>query len=656
MAMMNQRLARWLRSFACQAICLLVAVTIAVGKLRRSEWFANWIELPLYDWTIELTWPWQLGHPDKMDVVLVTIQKPPDEEYPLKDDVLASALEWMLAAEPTVIGIDLRRDFHIPREPGATAQRKKLMKLADDDNEGRLVWVSVEMGTGSADAFDPPPFLAGLPAEWDYNQIASPLFQNDGAIGGMIRRLPLIVGERYSLPALLALKHAGKRLGPEAVLALEDKLSSETLPGSAGGYWLTDEKGDPADGYETLLKPIANASNAFPVYRLPIEDLIPGKTPPEPLLKELRGKVVIFGTDAGFGVHDEVKIVGEPALRGVRAHALATAQLLREFSGDAPIGYFEDWVEDLVMVLAAALALGVLLLPRLPFGVRATAAVAAVPLAVFGVAVFLISRGSWLPAGAPMISAALTGIGGLVLQWRTSERSRATYHDVMSRHLGVEVMKRVLARNELLLAGQEKPPETFTGTILFGDLRGYTGISQRFHEADDADAFFKWLNGILRPAADITGRHGGFVKQFAGDGIFVVFGFPPEEGGGHAQRAVDCAREIARLVPKLNQSVAEGMPAYQMRIGIYTGPIHASAVGGRRNTDYSFLGPTTNKAARLESLSKDDFKPDVHPVRILIGDSTREALDDPGLASPFEDEPSSLDKNLPPERVWRIFS
>ena len=144
------------------------------------------------------------------------------------------------------------------------------------------------------------------------------------------------------------------------------------------------------------------------------------------------------------------------------------------------------------------------------------------------------------------------------------------------------------------------------------------------------------------------------MKQFLGDGIYVIFGFPPKAPGDHAQRAVSCARELAELIPKLNRNLPDGIPKYYVRIGIYTGEIHASSVGSKRQSDFSFLGPTINKASRLESIDKELFDTNLHPVRVLISENTKAYLDDSVPVNPYRDGPILLDKRLPPERVWEL--
>jgi len=57
-----------------------------------------------------------------------------------------------------------------------------------------------------------------------------------------------------------------------------------------------------------------------------------------------------------------------------------------------------------------------------------------------------------------------------------------------------------------------------------------------------------------------------------------------------------------------------------MRIGIYTGPAVAGALGGLQRMKYTTVGDTINIASRLESYDKDLGKEAL--CRVLIGEST----------------------------------
>jgi adenylate cyclase len=55
-------------------------------------------------------------------------------------------------------------------------------------------------------------------------------------------------------------------------------------------------------------------------------------------------------------------------------------------------------------------------------------------------------------------------------------------------------------------------------------------------------------------------------------------------------------------------------------VGIYTGAVVVGAIGGRRRLDYTAVGDTVNRAARLESANKDEG------TEILISAATHAAL------------------------------
>jgi adenylate cyclase len=660
MAMKNKITNCFSKSILLQGCLLAVILIFLTCWGRRTTFFAQQIELHIYDLTTRLSWPWKAGHPP--DIVVVAIREPTNPDWPLHDEVLATALEKMLAAGAEAIGIDLIRDVPVGGSDEGTKH------LGDVGIDERLIWVEAD-ATDTASGWATPPFIAGLGNESEkIDRLALGSFPTDGGADFMVRRGTIAIwpGDlpRFSLSAQLAWRYL-----KESIPDVRERLLSKigTLPDSAGGYWLKDSDGSRQNGNEFLLKPVKNPMNYFKdsSVRNPLRN--PSEIPviqlreilDEPiesglLRKTLAGKIIVLGTDSTNLAKDEISVVGDSALRGLRLHALVTAQLLRELDGEAPINFLSDRSEDVVVGLSCLLALGMLALPRISPIIKGIGLVIGLPLVFLATGFFYLKSGTWVPVGAPMLAGSFTGIGGLMLLWRKTSSERTTYLKLMQSHLGPEVTARVLARNNLLLAGMEDLPETFEATAFFADLRGYSGASQFFEENYSADEFCLWLNGVLRPAVEITGRHGGFVKQFAGDGIFVMFGFPPESGSGHARRAVDCALELVTLLPELNRKLQPDLPPYYMRIGIYTGDIHASSVGGLRHTDYTFLGPTINKAARLESLDKDRFNHLRCPVRILISGNTHRQIPDSYAVTLYQGGPILVDKNLPHEEVWEV--
>jgi adenylate cyclase len=132
-------------------------------------------------------------------------------------------------------------------------------------------------------------------------------------------------------------------------------------------------------------------------------------------------------------------------------------------------------------------------------------------------------------------------------------------------------------------------------TVLFADLRGYTGLAERLAPAEIIpllDEFF----GVLAAA---TALHGGQVFHFAGDGMMAGFGVgDAAETGARAALAAghSILRDFSALAERWQReySIDTGIG-----IGLHTGVAAIGVMGppGRRHT--TLVGDTVNVAARL---------------------------------------------------------
>src|SRR5438045_8310936 len=80
-------------------------------------------------------------------------------------------------------------------------------------------------------------------------------------------------------------------------------------------------------------------------------------------------------------------------------------------------------------------------------------------------------------------------------------------------------------------------------TVLFLDIRGFTSFAER----SSAREVVARLNDFFGEIVPVLVRHGGHVNKFVGDGLLGVFG-APDRLPDHADRAVDAALDIARMV------------------------------------------------------------------------------------------------------------
>jgi class 3 adenylate cyclase len=153
-------------------------------------------------------------------------------------------------------------------------------------------------------------------------------------------------------------------------------------------------------------------------------------------------------------------------------------------------------------------------------------------------------------------------------------------------------------------------------SVLFSDLRGFTGFAERTRPEDVVAI----LNDHFDLMVAIIARHGGFVVDFLGDSVFAVFG-APRPGNDHAERAVACAIEMQRARTARNaETRGRGWPPLEMGVGINTGPAVVGNMGSKRRIKYGVVGHVVNVAARIETFTVGG--------QVLISTSTRDALGD----------------------------
>ncbi|WP_416898386.1 MAG: adenylate/guanylate cyclase domain-containing protein [Minwuia sp.] len=157
-----------------------------------------------------------------------------------------------------------------------------------------------------------------------------------------------------------------------------------------------------------------------------------------------------------------------------------------------------------------------------------------------------------------------------------------------------EAVAERLIRDPSVTEGEER-----TATILFTDISGFTGISERLTPAQTIAMLNDYFEVVLEP---IQSRH-GTVNAFIGDAVFASFNVPVPDTD-HAATAIAAALEIQeRLKDRLFGPDRD--IRLETRIGINTGPVAAGAVGAGGRLGYTILGDAVNIAARLEALVKE---------------------------------------------------
>lgn len=173
-------------------------------------------------------------------------------------------------------------------------------------------------------------------------------------------------------------------------------------------------------------------------------------------------------------------------------------------------------------------------------------------------------------------------------------KARQRERDIFGRMVSPEVREKLLA-GELKLGG-----ENLRVSVLFSDIRGFSTMSEKMSPHD----VVMLLNDYLTEMTEAVRPWGGYVNNFIGDAIVVVFG-APERKADCETRAIHAALAMRLRLEALNLRRRElGDPPIRTGIGISTGKVVAGQIGSIERFMYTVIGDAVNVAARLEELTK----------------------------------------------------
>jgi len=153
-------------------------------------------------------------------------------------------------------------------------------------------------------------------------------------------------------------------------------------------------------------------------------------------------------------------------------------------------------------------------------------------------------------------------------------------------------------------------------TILFGDVSGFTALSERL----DPEEVIKVINKYFNKMLYIVEKYGGDVDKFVGDAIMVVFGAPVAHKND-PERAVRAALEMQEAIETIEPVLAKGeYIKVRMSIGINTGEIVALNLGTDERMEYTVMGDNVNLSARLEAVA--------NATEVIISDRTYKYVKD----------------------------
>lgn len=316
------------------------------------------------------------------------------------------------------------------------------------------------------------------------------------------------------------------------------------------------------------------------------------------VVERIAGHIVFIGTSA-IGLHDiRATSVGEN-VPGVSIHAQLLEQVLT-----GTYVYRSDWVDGLelfgfvfvgLFVVCMSLATG----PMISF-------------LTGGVVAASLAAGTWLAYAryGLLLDPTFPASGGLFVylamtsfRYFIADRQKRQIRRAFSQYVAPAVLEQIESRPETLALGGE----TREVTVLFGDIRDFTTMSERLAPVE----VVQFLNALLSGLSRRIIAEQGTIDKFIGDSIMAFWNapLPMPDHALHACRAALAMRQAVRRFNEGEEGRAgtvwgQDLPAISVGFGINTGMACVGNMGSETRFDYSVVGDTVNIASRVETASK----------------------------------------------------
>ena len=436
---------------------------------------------------------------------------------------------------------------------------------------------------------------------------------------GVVRWMPLMIqcGEDVFPP--LALSSAWHYLDRPQLMV---KVAIYGVEGIQMG-----ERFIPTDENGQMLINYLGPPKTFPHFS--ISDILHGKLP----TGTFKDKIVLVGATA-MGIYDLRNTPFDPLYPGVEVHATVIDNILTQNFITRP-----KWskIYDLLAIIVLGALTG-FALPRMS-ALRGFFLAAGLFILHIIIARWLfVHFRVWLNIVYPLMVLAITYTALTVYHYVTEERERKKIKGAFKHYVAPIVIEEMLKDPERLqLGGEEK-----VLSVLFSDLAGFTGYSERFRPPE----MINILSDYFAEMTEQIFAYEGTLKEYVGDELMAIFGAPLDQQD-HAERACAAALAMRDRRQELAKTWGEmGRPQLKARTGVNSGPMLVGNLGSRYRFAYGALGDHVNLGSRLEGLNK------MYGTEILIGENTAGLVGNTFLLR--EIDRARVKGRVTPERVHEL--
>ncbi|HRH37304.1 MAG TPA: adenylate/guanylate cyclase domain-containing protein [Flavobacteriales bacterium] len=220
------------------------------------------------------------------------------------------------------------------------------------------------------------------------------------------------------------------------------------------------------------------------------------------------------------------------------------------------------------------------------------------------------TRNIYLFAGIGTVLLAI----GLYTRLRYVRRSREAIQK--EKDISEDLLHNILPEEvaaELKAKGEAEAKLIDEVTVLFTDFKGFTAMSEKLSPKELVRDIHECFSAFDR----IMEKHGIEKIKTIGDAYMAAGGLPIPNTT-HATDVVKAALEIRDFINEGKAlKIAKGLPFFEIRVGVHTGPVVAGIVGVKKFA-YDIWGDTVNTASRMESSGS--------PGEVNISESTYQLI------------------------------
>ncbi|MEW8044174.1 MAG: adenylate/guanylate cyclase domain-containing protein [gamma proteobacterium symbiont of Phacoides pectinatus] len=345
---------------------------------------------------------------------------------------------------------------------------------------------------------------------------------------------------------------------------------------------------------------------------LSASDVLNGSADPQ----KLRNRIALIGSSAK-GLFDLRSTPLHPQFPGVEVHATVIAGILdyADIRRGLRFPHEPKWAEG--VNFTAMILLGLLLSLTLPF------AGVGWQLLINSAAAGSLAWFSYWIWSAQHLVVGVTSALMMVLALALYNLAIGFTGEVLSRHRLKEMFGQYVPQSLVERMNRSLEDFGFEGdrrqmTVLFADIQQFTRISEDLPPRKLA----RLLNLYLSQMTRLIFEQQGTVDKYVGDMVMAFWGAPLSDPE-HARHGLESALRMREGLERLKlRLAAEGLPAFEIGIGVNSGEMSVGNMGSIYRKAYTVLGDSVNLGSRLEGLTR------YYGVTIIVGEQTREGQED----------------------------